>query len=250
MDVRRELKEVSEAVRNSAIPRELDKVLLPEYVIESPDILLVEAVESLPDQPIEGEHLVRPDGTIGLGIYGSVRVAGLTITDSKKAIEEHLASHIINPEVSVDVLAYNSKVYYVITDRGGFGEQVIRLPATGNETVLDAISHIEGLPAVASKKTIWIARPAPAGTCCDQILPVDWLSLTQRGSAETNYQILPNDRVYILADQWFTFDAFVAKVTAPFERIMGFTLLGNSTVRVLQQGRSGFGGRGGMGSSF
>src|SRR5262249_49489986 len=52
------------------VPRELRKVTLPPYVIEAPDILLVEA-PALKDQPVRGQHLVRPDGTINVGIYGS-----------------------------------------------------------------------------------------------------------------------------------------------------------------------------------
>ncbi len=56
------------------VPRELAKQPLPPYVIEPPDILLVEAVPRegplKNDQQIRGLHLVRPDGTIGQGIYG------------------------------------------------------------------------------------------------------------------------------------------------------------------------------------
>src|SRR5262249_33101479 len=61
-------------------------------------------------------------------------------------------------ELTLDVAAYNSKYYYVITDGAGYGEQVIRFPYTGNETVLDAVSQIQGLPAVSSKKRVWVAR--------------------------------------------------------------------------------------------
>src|SRR4051794_1032314 len=46
----------------------------PEYVIEPPDLLLVEVLEALPGRPITGERLVRPDGTITLGFYGDVHV--------------------------------------------------------------------------------------------------------------------------------------------------------------------------------
>ena len=38
----------------------------------------------------------------------------------------------------MDVQGFNSKLYYVILDGGGAGQQVVRLPVTGNETVLDA----------------------------------------------------------------------------------------------------------------
>ncbi len=102
-------------------------------------------------QHIAGEHLVRPDGTVSLGVYGSVYVAGMTLEQSKATLERHLAAHIYRPEINVDVLAYNSKIYYVITDGAGAGEQVFRFACTGNETILDALSQINGLPAVASE---------------------------------------------------------------------------------------------------
>ena len=196
-------------------------------------------------QLVSGQHLVRPDGTVKLGIYGSVYVTGVTIEEAQQRIQEHLAEHMHHPQVSADVLAYNSKYYYVIADGGGAGEQVIKLPCTGNETVLDAVANIRGLPTVASKSEIWIARPAPAGTGSDQVLPVNWNAIARGAVTDTNYQVLPGDRLYIKADDLILFDTWVAKLTAPWERIFGFTLLGNGTVRALQQGGNQQGGFGG-----
>ncbi|MBD3676013.1 MAG: polysaccharide biosynthesis/export family protein [Planctomycetaceae bacterium] len=209
-----------------------------------------QVVVSLPDlagkQVIAGEHLVRPDGSISLGIYGSVYVTGMTLQQAKRAIEQHLSQHIHKPEVSVDVLAYNSKSIYVITDGGGFGEQVAKLPVTGNETVLDAISEIEGLSSVSSKK-IWIARPAPAGVDQAQILDVHWSAITQEGITTTNYQLFPGDRIYIEADKLVKTDNVIAKLLAPAERVLGFIALGTGVARSIefydQQG-AGFGGGG------
>lgn len=305
-------------------PRELRKVTLPEYVIEPPDVLLIEAVNNIrpafapvragetlivqvnrtipigqiddavsaqfkqingvyvigtdgylnlgpeygkvlvADQPLDeiqrrvdehlrqiltspqvmvtlpmpqnrqyiaGPHLVRPDGTVGLGVYGSVYVTGLTLRQARYAIEQHLSEHIHRPEINVDVLAYNSKVYYVVTDGGGAGEQVYRIPATGNETVLDAIAGVNGLPTVASKASIWVARPSPVPGQPDQILKVDWNAIVQGAQTSTNYQMLPGDRLYVKASPLITFDTKLAKFTAPFERMLGFTILGNGAVR-------------------
>src|SRR5207253_179463 len=47
---------------------------LENYVVEPPDLLLVEVLEALPGRPISGERLVRPDGRISLGFYGDVYV--------------------------------------------------------------------------------------------------------------------------------------------------------------------------------
>ncbi len=313
------------------VPRELSKVSLPEYVIEPPDILVINAIKIVPRPPyriqsldqlyvavkgtfaeapivgnysvepggtitlghpygtvrlngmtleeatealtahlkkhletpivtlalvqssaqeqIVGEHLVGPDGTISLGAYGSVYVVGMTRFEAKSAIEQHLSRFLEDPLVSVDVAAYNSKVYYIITQGAGFGDAVYRLPATGNETVLDAISHVEGLQPHSSKR-IWIARPAPAGNCTAQILPVHWDAIVQAGTTETNYQILPGDRLFIAEDRLVALDSCLAKVISPVERVLGVTLLGTSTVsriKFFHRGNTGSGGGSGGG---
>ncbi len=292
-----------------SMPRELSKVVLPEYVIEPPDILTIEGVHIVPKSPyflrtldvltvqvtgtlpeapvggaypiepggvinlgvpygvvkvagldvrqaeeairkhlegflqepfvsvalaqlaasqnIIGEFLVGPDGTITLGSYGQVPVVGRSLKQAKQTIEAHLSQYLERPEISLNVFAYNSKVYYIVLQGAGLGDGVYRFPVTGNETVLDAISQIQGLEQVSSKK-IWIARPTRDQQRV-QVLPVDWFAITEQASPHTNYQILPGDRVFIAEDKLVAFDTYIAKLTAPLERIMGFTLLGTGT---------------------
>lgn len=195
-------------------------------------------------QAITGEHLVKPDGTVSLGIYGNVYVAGMSLDEVKATVEAHLSQFVLEPEVSVDVLAYNSKVYYVIMDGGGFGERVVRIPFTGNETVLDAIAQVEGLSQVSSKQ-IWVARPAPAGTGCAQIMPVNWNDIAAEGVTDTNYQVLPGDRIYVKADHFIAFDNFLSKIISPVERVFGITLLGTQTAKGIEFFNTQSGGGGG-----
>ena len=195
-------------------------------------------------QQIRGEHLVRQDGTVGLGTYGDVSVVGKTLAEAKAAIETHLSQYLLNPEVSVDVYAFNSKVYYVIYDGGGAGQQIVRLPTTGNDTVLDAVSQINGLSAVADKRRMWVARPVPACAAQDEILPVDWCAVTKRGRTETNYQLFPGDRLYVEADPLITLDTDLARIISPVERLFGIVLLGNGTVQSFKNN----GGSNGSGS--
>ena len=200
---------------------------LRNYGLKKPAVSAT-LVDIAAKQQIVGEHLVGPDGTVTLGSYGSVPVVGLTIAQARRVIENYLSQFLEDPEVSVDVFAYNSKVYYVVTQGAGLGDGVFRFPVTGNETVLDAISQINGLEQVSSKR-IWIARPGRNSRGCDQIFPVDWNAITQCGGVDTNYQILPGDRVFIAEDKLIALDTNLAKLTAPLERIMGFTLLGAGT---------------------
>jgi polysaccharide biosynthesis/export protein len=180
-------------------------------------------------QQIAGEHLVGPDGRVNLGTYGSVYVTGMTIEEAKAAIERKLSDYLEDPEVVLDIFSYNSKKYYIITQGGGFGDNVAQQPITGNETVLDAIAAIGGLSQVSSTK-IWIARPARNGLGCEQVLPVNWEDITRGASTATNYQLLPGDRLFIAEDPLGRFDSVISRFTRPFERLFGFISLGTATV--------------------
>ncbi|MGA2034633.1 MAG: polysaccharide biosynthesis/export family protein [Thermoguttaceae bacterium] len=212
------------------VKRTVDKKL--REVLNSPEVS-VQLARVAGAQPVTGQYIVGPDGTINLRQYGVVHLSGMTVVEARLALEKHLAQYLDSPEVSVEVLAYNSKVFYVITQGAGMGDSVRRLPVTGNETVLDAIAQINGLSQLSSKK-IWIARPAPNGFGCEQVLTVDWDAITQGAVTATNYQVMPGDRVFIAEDKWLMVANVIGKMTGPFERAMNITSFGTNTIRGIQ----------------
>jgi len=119
----------------------------------------------------------------------------------------------------VDVFAYNSKTYYVITQGAGQGDDVAQFPITGNETVLDAIAHL-GRHFTALVTQDFHCPPAPNGVGCEQILPVNWAEISRGASTATNYQLMPRDRLYISEDPYQRFTSIVFKYTQPFERCL------------------------------
>ena len=211
---------------SAAITRKLSELLA------KPDVS-VQLAKTAGTQPITGQYLVGPDGTINLRHYGLLPVSGKTVTEIKLDLQKRMAQYFDSPEVSIDVVAYNSKVFYVITEGAGLGDNVRRIPVTGNETVLDALSAVNGLSQVSSTK-IWIARPAPGGFGCEQILPVDYDAISRGASTATNFQVLPGDRVYIAEDNVTAFNTLLTKVTMPIERLFGVSSLGASSVRGFQ----------------
>jgi protein involved in polysaccharide export with SLBB domain len=224
------------------------QIKLPEGVDEFPVSVGLISTSTL--QQIEGQHLVAQDGTVTLGMYGSVPLVGLTLQEAKFAIENFLSRYFEQPVVSVDVLGYNSKVYYVVTQGAGLGDGVVRLPITGNDTVLDAIANVNGIPQVSSKK-IWIARPGKNQYGEDQILPVDYNAITAQGDFVSNYQLLPGDRVFIAEDHFVAMNSRLNKFFAPIERMMGFSLLSVGTVtRFSGKVLAGGGSRNSVGQSF
>jgi polysaccharide biosynthesis/export protein len=77
--------------------------VMSEYVVEPPDLLLVEVLEALPGRPISGERLVRPDGKISLGWFGDVYVAGLTVPQVKEKIVLHLRKYMADSALGLAV---------------------------------------------------------------------------------------------------------------------------------------------------
>ncbi len=209
-------------------------------ILRNPEVS-VTLSQSSGQQEIAGEHLVGPDGSVNLGSYGSVYVSGMTLDEAQAAIIRRLEDFLEDPKIAIDVLAYNSKVFYIITEGAGLGDSVVRVPATGNETVLDAVAQINGLSRLSSKD-VWIARPAPGGIGCDQILPVNWREIVSGGATATNYQVLPGDRVFIAENKWVHFDTVVATILQPVNQMFGTAALGINKAQAVRRFPNGYAG--------
>jgi protein involved in polysaccharide export with SLBB domain len=65
-------------------------------------VLRIDAIGTLTDQPINGFHLVEPDGQVALGpAYGRAKVNGLTMEQAESKIVNQLKKVLLNPEVQV-----------------------------------------------------------------------------------------------------------------------------------------------------
>jgi hypothetical protein len=113
------------------MPRELNKVVMPTYTIEPPDILVIEAIHivprspyilrtadilainvlgTLPDAPISGAFAIQPGGIVNLGLpYGAAKVSGLTIDDAQREIQRVVGLQVQGPVVNVSLLEMAGK---------------------------------------------------------------------------------------------------------------------------------------------
>ena len=218
---RRGARLTAEKSQSKAQPR---LVTLENYVVDPPDVLLVEVLDAIPGRPISGERLVRPDGTISLGFYGDIYVAGLKVPQVKERVVRHLQKYLddrslgiieidnatgepkvdpaskkpimIDPKdsatVFVDVKAYNSKFFYVQGDVLVSG----RLPIKGKETILDAINMAGGLSPQANHTGVVLYRQDPSGGPL-KALHVDIDQIMMGDDLSTNYQLQPGDRLAV-----------------------------------------------------
>jgi polysaccharide export outer membrane protein len=178
---------------NSLVPRELEKTVLPTYIIQPGDVLLVEPLAL--DSPLRfpADQTVLPDGTIDLARFGRLLVAGKTLEQIEndvraaiKAVEKEAGG------VNVRLIDPQSAVYYVLGEVTSPGSY----PLVGRETVLDAILMAGGMTDKASQCNIILSRPsAPCG--CRTVIPICYKRIVQQGDTSTNYQVMPGDRIYV-----------------------------------------------------
>jgi polysaccharide biosynthesis/export protein len=193
------------------LPRELDKHVAPLYTVEPGDVLLVQPVNLDSPARFPGDQPVFPDGTINLGQYGLLIVAGKTVPEIEaevKARIEAVAKAEPAPKLPADaadrreardigpitvrVVTRQSKVYYVLGEVNAPGSFTLK----GNETVLDGLLSAGGLTERASRKNVILSRPTPPDGC-RIVLPICYLQIVQLGDTSTNYQLAAGDRIYV-----------------------------------------------------
>jgi protein involved in polysaccharide export with SLBB domain len=177
------------------VPRELNKTVLPVYIVEPGDVLLVQPVNLDSPARLPSDQTVLPDGKIDLGQYGRLLVAGKSVEEIEATVQA-----VVKPKtpdagpINVRLVGRQSKVYYVLGQVNAPGS----FPLQGRETVLDGIVAAGGLNVRASRSNIILSRPtAPDG--CRVVLPVCYRQVVQLGDTTTNYQLQPGDRIYVPA---------------------------------------------------
>lgn len=180
-------------------PRELDRQVLPPYQVEPGDVLLVQPADL--DSPVRlpGDQPVLPDGTIQLGRYGRLVVAGRTVEEVESLVGAAVAAQTKDAgPIAVRVVTRVSKVVYVLGEVNAPGSY----PVAGRETVLDALLVAGGLNDRASRDNIILSRPTrPDG--CRVVLPVCYSEIVQLGDTTTNYQVFPGDRIFVPAQTFW-----------------------------------------------
>ncbi len=140
---------------------------------------------------------------------------------------------IVPPEeggcVFVDIIAYNSRNYYVLGDVLVPG----RLPWTGNETVLDAMQNAQGLIPSADPKNIRLVRPGREGKPA-KVYSIDLIAIQEQGNTLLNYQLLPGDRLVVGRDEVVKKTSELDRLNAPLQSVTSSILQTAFALRYLQ----------------
>ncbi|TWU48528.1 SLBB domain protein [Rubripirellula tenax] len=178
--------------RAAEIPRELSLGVEPVHYLHPGDMVLIEPVELDSEVRIPADQKILTDGTVDLGKFGRVVLAGHTVEGAEALIEQSIvASGEASEPINVRLLDPVHR-FYVLGEVNSPGSY----PLEGHESVLDGILAAGGLTSAAAPCKILLARPTMP-TSCRVTLPVCYREITQLGDTTTNYQLQPGDRIFV-----------------------------------------------------
>jgi polysaccharide export outer membrane protein len=127
-----------------------------EYRIGREDVVEVEVWK---DPALSAKVPVRPDGKISLPMVGELRAEGRTTSELQKEITAHLQNVVNDPVVSVMLSEINATKFFVL------GEVVHpgAYPVRGTMSILQGLAVAGGLTEFATRRSIVVIRPGPAG---------------------------------------------------------------------------------------
>ncbi|MBM4043638.1 MAG: hypothetical protein FJ279_00840 [Planctomycetes bacterium] len=176
--------------KNTEVIRDFKLAEMPQpgpYTIGPSDVVEI----SVGDNPdMDRRVIVRPDGHVALPLLGDILVAGLTPEALDKELTDRLAQFIKNAEVTVSVIAFNSKRVLVIG-------RVMRqgpVPYTGANTLLNAIAEAGNATPEAATDRVRLVRFEQEKA---KIYEVNLKEITYMGNPAGNVPLLPNDVIYV-----------------------------------------------------
>jgi len=104
---------------------------------------------------LSGEYRVANDGTIDFPLAGRIVVKGLEVGELQKEIIKRLKTgYLLNPQVTVMVMQWNSRKISVLGQVAHPGT----VPYFPNMTIVDAIASAGGFTGVAAKNSVNLRR--------------------------------------------------------------------------------------------
>jgi polysaccharide export outer membrane protein len=214
------------------MPDKVD-VTAVNYLLQPPDEIEIRC-SKVPE--IDGQsQWIRPDGIISFENFGEIQAAGRTPAQLAniirgKALELYKLEN-DNP-IDVQVIAYRSKVYYVLG-------QVLRPGPkyyTGRDTVLKAVANAH-LNPMAWKERIQVIRPSNDVNVKPKIFEINFNRMQTHGDTSKNILLQEGDIVYVPPTVLASLALKVEEVIRPIARAFA----GMNVIETGGQARGGYG---------
>lgn len=145
---------------------------------------------------VSGKYILNSEGKIQYEFIGDVLLSGLTKEQASEMLAKSLSTYIVNPQVTIKISEYNSKIVYVVGEVGRPGKIIMRGDTiTVREALLEA-----GLPLLTAKTTQASMFTPMAGNVKRRNVDID--ALLYKGDLRQNFIMKPGDTLYVPATFW------------------------------------------------
>lgn len=205
-------KRLNEVVDATGVP-ELTPEEASQYTLGITDEITVTVMRH---PEVSGEYVINNEGKIQYEFAGDIKVAGLNKEEATQAIRERLKEYIIDPDVSVKISGYNSKIVYVVGEVGLPGKIFMQGDTI---TIREALMRA-GLPQLSGvTKRSWLITPSTDGKPIKKRVNV--YALLYEGDLRENFIMKPGDVIYIPATFLTKAMRAIQPITAPVSDAAG-----------------------------
>lgn len=164
-----------------------------EYRIGPNDVLYI-VVAGHPELTGQGQDAqgapvgtrVQRDGKIYPPMVSGIQAAGKTVAEVRGALREAFEPYVTNPQVSVEILRFESQKFYVL----GHVEHPSVFAVDGNTTLLEGVARAGGIRETGDIEGAYVIRGG-------KLLPVNLGDILLRGDTSRNVFMQDGDMVYV-----------------------------------------------------
>jgi polysaccharide export outer membrane protein len=163
------------------------------YVLSANDQV---AVEVFGEEDLRTNGRLNDQGSLSVPLLGSVRLAGLTLTQAaSKLTELYGRDYLVNPKVNVSLVGYAKRRFTVLGQVNRPGSYEMPDGSPGGVDLLEAIAMAGGYTRIAAPERVIVRRHAAGAGAGDQTVKVNAKRLA-RGGGE-NFRVEPGDTVTV-----------------------------------------------------
>jgi protein involved in polysaccharide export with SLBB domain len=216
----------------SSHPKDIEAFLKPrqanvtadKYVMQPPDEIEIHCAK-IPELNMQRQR-IRPDGKVSFENIGEFMAAGKTPAELAASMQKQISTLytlVGDQPIEVRIMAFQSKVYYVLGQVNAPGPKVY----SGRDTVLTALAAAQPNP-MAWLGRIQVIRPSADASIKPKIFEVDFDRMSAHGDAVKNVLLEEGDVIYvpptILAAIAMKLEEFIRPIARAF---VGFNLVEN-----------------------
>lgn len=173
------------------------------YRLRQGDELTIDVVQQA-DLGANKTFTIRPDGYVSFPMVGNIRADGMTVEEFAQSLSNSLATYIINPDVSVNVIKLGGVRVYVFGEINKPGAYTL----TKSSTVIDAIGAAGSFNWDTAKKKIFLIHQNNP----TKPIEINLNNILKTGDMSQNYIMREGDILYLTKNSKINFSRDIAPI--------------------------------------